>query len=118
MALLNMSMMDAAIVCWDAKYFYFNPRPSQMNNTIKTVTGLPNFPSYTSGHSTFSAAAATILGHIIPSRATDYTNLAKEASLSRMYAAIHYRSDCEKGLECGNRIGSYAIQRAVTDGAE
>ena len=61
MALLNMAMMDAAIVCWDAKYVYFNPRPPQMNNTIKTVTGLPNFPSYTSGHSTFSGAAATIL---------------------------------------------------------
>ena len=30
MALLNMSQMDAAIVCWDSKYYYFNPRPSQM----------------------------------------------------------------------------------------
>jgi hypothetical protein len=37
--ILNMAMMDAAIVCWDAKYVYFNPRPPQMNNTIKTVTG-------------------------------------------------------------------------------
>src|SRR6187549_3608941 len=118
MALLNMAMMDAAIVCWDAKYVYFNPRPPQMNNTIKTVTGLPNFPSYTSGHSTFSAAAATILGHIIPSRATDYTAMAQEASLSRMYAAIHYRSDCEKGLESGNKVGEYAKARARTDGAE
>ena len=118
MALLNMSMMDAAIVCWDAKYFYFNPRPSQTDPRIKTVTGLPNFPSYTSGHSTFSGAAATILGHIIPARAADYTNMAKEASLSRMYASIHYRSDCEKGLEAGNKIGGYAIQRATTDGAE
>ena len=118
MALLNMAMMDAAIVCWDAKYVYFNPRPPQMNNTIKTVTGLPNFPSYTSGHSTFSAAAATILGHIIPSRATEYTNMAQEASLSRMYAAIHYRSDCEKGFESGDKVGGYAIARAITDGAE
>ena len=117
-ALLNMAMMDAAIVCWDAKYLYFNPRPSQMDPRIKTVTGLPNFPSYISGHSTFSAAAATILGHIIPSRAADYTNYAKEASLSRMYAAIHYRSDCEKGLETGNKVGAYAKQRAMTDGAE
>ncbi|HEX3168730.1 MAG TPA: vanadium-dependent haloperoxidase, partial [Chitinophagaceae bacterium] len=118
MALLNMAMMDAAIVCWDAKYVYFNPRPPQMNNTIKTVTGLPNFPSYTSGHSTFSAAAATILGHIIPSNATKYTAMAQEASLSRMYAAIHYRSDCEKGLESGNKVGEYAKARARTDGAE
>ena len=118
MALLNMSLMDAAIACWDAKYFYFNPRPSQMDPRIKTVTGLPNFPSYTSGHSTFSGAAATILGHIIPARAADYRNMAQQASLSRMYAAIHYRSDCEKGLETGNKIGEYAKARARTDGAE
>jgi hypothetical protein len=118
LALLNMAMMDAAVACWDAKYFYFNPRPSQIDPRIKTTTGLPNFPSYTSGHSTFSGAAATILGHIIPSKATDYTNMAREASLSRMYAAIHYRSDCEKGLEAGNKIGEYAKARARTDGAE
>jgi hypothetical protein len=50
MALLNMSEMDAAISCWDIKYFYFNPRPTQMNPNIKTLTGVPNFPSYVSGH--------------------------------------------------------------------
>jgi PAP2 superfamily len=118
MALLNMSMMDAAIACWDAKYFYFNPRPSQMDPRIKTVAGLPNFPSYISGHSTFSAAAATILGHIIKPNATAYNNMAQEASVSRMYGAIHYRSDCEKGLETGKKVGDYAIARARTDGAE
>jgi hypothetical protein len=118
MALLNMSLMDAAISCWDAKYVYFTPRPSQMDARIKTVTGLPNFPAYISGHSTFSAAAATILGHIIKTRAADYTAMAKEASESRLYGAIHYRSDCEKGIECGNKIGGYAIARARTDGAE
>jgi len=118
MGLLNMSLMDAAISCWDAKSFYSNPRPSQMDARIKTVTGLPNFPAYISGHSTFSAAAATILGHIIPARLADYTAMAKEASLSRLYGAIHYRSDCEKGLETGNKVGGYAIARARTDGAE
>lgn len=117
MALLNMSMMDAAIACWDAKFFYFNPRPSQVNPEIKTWTGLPNFPSYTSGHSTFSGAAATILGRIIPERKQAYTEMAQEASLSRLYGAIHYRSDCEEGLKCGNVIGGYAIARANADGA-
>lgn len=117
-ALLNMSMMDAAIVCWDSKYTYFNPRPSQVDSRIKTLTGLPNFPSYISGHSTFSAAAATILGHIISTRATDYNNMAEEAKLSRLYGAIHYRSDCEIGFVCGKKVGNYAIQRAITDGAE
>ena len=104
MALLNMAEMDAAIVCWDAKYFYFNPRPSQVDPRIKTLTGEPNFPSYISGHSTFSAAAATILGHIIPSRAADYNNMMTEASLSRLYGAIHYRSDIEAGVTVGNKL--------------
>ncbi|MDP4264794.1 MAG: phosphatase PAP2 family protein [Bacteroidota bacterium] len=118
MALLNMAEMDAAVVCWDAKFTYFNPRPSQVDPRIKTLTGLPNFPSYISGHSIFSAAAATILGHIIPARATDYTNMATEAEMSRLYGAIHYRSDIEKGFTAGVKVGNYAIQRAVTDGAE
>jgi hypothetical protein len=118
LALLNMSMMDAAIVCWDTKMKYFNPRPSQLDPRIKTVTGLPNFPSYISGHSTFSGAAATILGHIIPERATQYAAMAQEASISRMYGAIHYRSDCETGLVVGKNIANYAVERAKTDGAE
>ena len=55
MALVNMaSLMDAGIVCWEAKYFYFNPRPTQFDPRIKTLTGIPNFPAYISGHSTFS----------------------------------------------------------------
>jgi hypothetical protein len=118
MALLNMSLMDAAIACWDTKFLYFNPRPSQVNPLIKTWTGLPNFPSYTSGHSTFSGAAATVLGYIIPARAAAYTAMADEASVSRMYGAIHYRSDCEQGLACGRRVGGFALARGRTDGAE
>ncbi|MBC7949953.1 MAG: phosphatase PAP2 family protein [Chitinophagaceae bacterium] len=118
MALLNMSMMDAAIVCWDTKNFYYNPRPSQMNPNIKTLTGVPNFPAYISGHSTFSGAAATILSHINPEKAEAYKAMASEASLSRMYGGIHFRSDCEVGLVVGRNIGNHAIQRARTDGAE
>jgi len=119
MALLNMAEMDAAIVCWNTKYYYFNPRPSQMNPAIKTLTGIPNFPSYISGHSTFSGAAATILGHIIPGRANDYMQMAEDAARSRLVAGIHYnKSDCAVGLDVGKNVGNYAVQRAMTDGAE
>lgn len=118
LALLNLAMMDAAISCWDAKYFYFNPRPSQMDTSIKTTTGCPNFPAYVSGHSTFSAAASTFLSHIIPSKSSEFDAMAKEASQSRLYGGIHYRSDCEKGLELGKKVGTYAVNRAKTDGAE
>jgi hypothetical protein len=117
MALLNMALMDASIVCWDTKFAYFNPRPSQMDPKIKTLTGIPNFPAYISGHSTFSGAAAAVLSHLVPDKAPLYQAMALEASMSRIYAGIHFRSDCEVGLNVGNKIGNYAVQRAKTDGA-
>jgi len=118
MALLNITLMDAAIVCWNTKYYYYNPRPTQMNSGIKTLTGIPNFPSYISGHSTFTGAAATLLGHLIPSRAADYMQMAQEASLSRLVGGIHYRVDCAVGLQVGQNVGALAVQRAMADGAE
>ncbi len=118
MALLNVTLMDAAIICWKTKYFYFNPRPTQMNPDIKTITGIPNFPSYISGHSTFSGAAATMLAHIIPSKADYYMKLADDASKSRMVAGIHYRADIEVGMQVGKSTAAFAVQRAMIDGAE
>jgi len=116
-ALLNMAEMDVAICCWDTKYYYFNQRPTQANPNIKTLTGIPNFPSYTSGHSNFSAAAATVLTYLLPDRGTKFTDLANQAAMSRLYGAIHYRSDVEVGLTTGAAVGQYAVKRAQTDGA-
>jgi hypothetical protein len=67
-ALLNMAMHDAAVACWRVKYKHFNPRPSQLDPSIRTSIGLPNFPAYPSGHSTFSAAASGVLGLPVPVR--------------------------------------------------
>lgn len=118
MALLNMAMMDAAICCWDTKFHYFNPRPSQVDPSIKTATGIPNFPAFTSGHSTFSGAASTFLAYVLPGQAAQLGAMANEASMSRLYGAIHYRSDCVVGMQMGKAIGQQAINRALTDGAD
>jgi hypothetical protein len=118
MALLNMAEMDAGIVCWSIKYYYFNPRPSQMDPTIRTLTGIPNFPSYVSGHAMFSSAAAAILGHLIPARAQAYATMAQQAADSRIYAGIHFSIDCTTGATVGQNVGNYAVQRAMIDGAD
>jgi hypothetical protein len=117
-ALLNMALHDAAVGCWDTKYFYFNPRPSQMDPELKTVIGLPNFPSYTSGHSTFSGAAAEVLSYLFPADASFFDAQKEEASISRLYGGIHYRSDLEMGKAHGKRIGGYTVSFARTDGAD
>ncbi|MBS1669074.1 MAG: phosphatase PAP2 family protein [Bacteroidetes bacterium] len=118
MALLNMALMDAGIVCWNTKYYYFNPRPTQLNPLIKTLTGIPNFPSYISGHATFSEAASTILGHIIPANAARYEAMSQQASNSRYIAGIHTQNDCTTALKVGRNVGNFAILRAEGDGAE
>lgn len=115
MALVGTALMDAGVACWETKYYYYTPRPQQFG--LKTSVGLPNFPSYTSGHSTFSSAAATVLSSIFPEKATQYNAYAKEASESRIYGLIHYRVDCEMGLVHGKKIGEYAIARAKADGS-
>jgi membrane-associated phospholipid phosphatase len=117
-ALLSMALHDAAVGCWDTKYFYFNPRPSQMDPELKTVIGLPNFPSYTSGHSTFSGTAAEVLSYLFPADASFFDAQKEEASISRLYGGIHYRSDLEMGKAHGKRIGGYTVSFARTDGAD
>jgi uncharacterized protein (TIGR03437 family) len=117
-ALLNMALMDAAIACWDTKYFYYNPRPSQMDKGIKTEIGLPNFPSYTSGHSAFSAAAASVLTYLFPSGQQYFDAQTEEAAISRLYGAIHFRSDIDVGKTQGRRVGTYTVKFAQNDGAD
>ena len=68
-AYMNMAIMDAGISCWDAKYYYHYPRPIETIPGFKTILGTPNFPSYTSGHSTFSAAASEVLSYVYPAEA-------------------------------------------------
>ena len=117
-ALLNMAMHDAAVGCWDAKFAYFNPRPSQLDPGIQTVVGLPNFPSYTSGHSTFSAAAAEVLSYLFPpARPTSTPRRRKPRSRVCMGAST-IRSDIEVGKDHGKRIGGYTVSFARIDGAD
>jgi len=115
-SLLNMGIADAGICCWDTKAYYYSARPSQIDPSIKTI-GLPNFPSYTSGHSTFSGAAAEVLGYLFPGNKQEFDDMALEASNSRIYGGIHYRVDCEVGLRCGKAIGGFAVRFGERDGS-
>jgi membrane-associated phospholipid phosphatase len=117
-ALLNMAMHDAAVGCWEVKFRYFNPRPAQLDPTIKTMIGLPNFPAYPSGHSTFSSAAATVLSHLFPAGAREFEAMAEEAGISRLYGGIHYRSDIEQGKAHGLRIGANVVRLARSERAD
>jgi membrane-associated phospholipid phosphatase len=92
-----------------------------------TLIPTPPFPTYTSGHSTFSGAAAAILSAEIGDQIsfTDSTKIAygfsprsfssfdayaKEAAVSRLYGGIHYNFDNDNGFICGQQIALHVEQ--------
>lgn len=117
-AYMNMAIMDAGISCWDAKYYYHYPRPIQMIKGFKTIAGTPNFPSYTSGHSVFSAAAAEVLAYVFPQEASLVRGWAEEAAISRVYGGIHWTFDATVGTQQGQDVARYTVNVAKADGAD
>jgi hypothetical protein len=77
-ALLNLTMADAAIGCWESKFYYGYWRPETAIREAANddnpgthpdpewipLMPSPTFPDYVSGHSTFSRSAATVLAHV------------------------------------------------------
>jgi PAP2 superfamily len=144
-ALLNIAMADAAIAAWDAKYVFDNWRPvTAIRNgdgdgnagtagdpTWSSLIVAPPFPDYVSGHSTFSAAAATVLALFYGSDAlafatgsdflpgvshsfSSFSAAASEAAVSRLLAGIHFRSAIEDGLTAGAEIGEWTFNHYMT----
>ena len=113
LALLNVGASDAAIACFDAKYHYWTIRPSQADTTLRLAdsVGLPNFPSYPSGHACTAGAFDVILGHFFPTERAEFTRVAEEQAMSRLYGGIHYRFDNDGGLALGRIVGAYDLER-------
>ena len=108
---MNCALADAGVACWDAKYHYNLMRPSQADTAISLAVPLPNFPSYPSGHATFSGAAASVLGYFFPQESDSLQRMAEAAAQSRVDGGIHYDFDGSEGLELGRRIGALAISK-------
>ena len=140
-ASLNVALADSAIAAWDAKYTYGGWRPvdaihlaDQDGNAATTAdpawTSLliaPAHPDYVSGHSTFSAAAATVLARAfgdatafsttsstlpgVTRSFTSFSQAAAEAGRSRVYAGIHFEFSDAAGAALGRQVGAAALAR-------
>jgi membrane-associated phospholipid phosphatase len=106
-AYLNTAMYDSFVSCWYTKFTYWTARPYQRisDPAFTTVIPTPNFPSYTSGHSTISSTAAVILGQLFPEEAMYFLSQAQEAAISRLWAGIHFPQDNINGFTVGQQIG-------------
>ncbi len=111
-AVLYTGMMDASVGCWDGKYAYWYVRPYQVDPTIPTPVGRPNFPSYPSAHSCFTGAAVEILSSYFPAEESWLRAMVPEAGVARIYGGLHYRFDVDAGRDLGYAVGRLALQHA------
>ncbi|WP_373397761.1 vanadium-dependent haloperoxidase [Algoriphagus halophilus] len=126
-ALVGMTLHDAFISCWKAKYDTDRICPEtvinqKMDQRWRPILQTPPFPEYTSGHSVISRASAVVLtGYFgdnfefidssetyfgLPERPFKSFLLAsEEAAISRLYGGIHFRDAIEEGVKQGEKIG-------------
>lgn len=107
---LAITIADAFMECWRVKYTYWTARPSMLDPSIKLAMPDPIFPSYPSGHSTISAAAAQVLGVMAPSHKGEWYEMAETARDSRLSAGVHYEIDNTAGFELGELVGRQIVQ--------
>lgn len=100
---------DAFVITWFLKYCSDFARPVQLNRNLTTLLKTPKFPTYPSGHSVVSGAASTVLSYFFPTEQEKLSQLAEDASISRLYGGIHFRSDLTNGLALGRQLGNLVI---------
>jgi hypothetical protein len=135
-ARVGVAVHDAFLECWHTKYSYDLQRPvtcinKHIDPTWVPYITTPGFPSYHSGHSAQSGAAATILTDLfgsmsfkdtthtdhgllppqVPRTFSSFDAAADEAAASRLYGGIHYPFDNDDGLGSGWCIGDRIRKR-------
>ena len=117
-ALIAASFFDSFIASQDGKFTYWYIRPHQLDTAIVPLFPVPNFPSYPSNHSTFSATRSEILAYLFPMYADFIRGLGKQAGDSRIRAGIHYQIDNEAGVNLGKSVAGKFIDWANKDGSQ
>ena len=127
----GITLFDAFIHCWDAKYAFNTVRPETVINKYfdpnwRPLLQTPAFPEYTCGHSTISSAAAEALTSVYGDNFayTDSTELefgianrsfssfraaAEENNWARFYGGLHYHNSCITSTEKGRQVGSWIV---------
>jgi hypothetical protein len=141
-ALLNLTLSDALIACWDSKYRYVFWRPitairAGLTPTdadpawvpwLDTLTGTPAHPEYPSAHSSMSGAAAFILGAAFGDNTafsltsevrpgtrsySSFSEAIAEIVDARVFGGIHFRTSCLRANTLGRAVADYVSRHAM-----
>jgi hypothetical protein len=134
LATLNLAIADAIIACWDAKYHYEFWRPVTAIRLTDDpewtpLMATPAHPEYTSGHSSASSAAATVLANYFgddtafslqspadPGWVRFYLSFSAamdEVADARVFAGFHFRTACNDGRVLGSTVASYILENLM-----
>jgi hypothetical protein len=143
-AVLNLAEADTGISVWETKFFYSTWRPETAIREIDPALNpnaksnpdfIPNmasppFPSYVSGHSAFSAAAARTIALFIGTDDIEFSvasdglpgvvhsfkklsDAQREVGMSRVWGGIHVMSDNLEGQKLGMRVAEWVFANAL-----
>jgi hypothetical protein len=134
-ALTSIALYDGFISCWDEKYRSSYVRPVTVIKDIMDKDWMPYlqtppFPEYTSGHSTITASAATVLTKLyrdnlafedssdykyigLKRKFTSLSAAAEECSMSRVYGGIHYTISVNTGAAMGKQVGGLVVKKVL-----
>jgi hypothetical protein len=142
-ALLNVTMADAVIACWDSKYRYSFWRPITAIREGLTPAdadptwepwldffepGTPAFPEYPSAHSSISGSAAFVLASIFGDDTSftvtsesrpgtrsfsSFSSAVLEIADARVFGGIHFRTSCVLGNTLGRNVANFVATHAM-----
>jgi membrane-associated phospholipid phosphatase len=127
-AILNVTLHDVAIACWDAKYTYNFWRPvtairaaakdsndrTEPDSNWMPLLNTPAFPEYVSGHSAFSGAAAIILAKFNSGDTLEFS--VPSDSLPGKRRSFQSLWACAEEVSQSRLYGGIHFQSALTDG--
>lgn len=78
--------------------------------------GTPRHPAYTSGHSTYAAAASKVLGCFFPEHRDSFAKLADNIGTARLYGGVHWPTDHKFGMQVGEAVGDLIMEQLNKSG--
>jgi PAP2 superfamily protein len=141
-ALLNVTLSDALIACWDSKYRYVFWRPITAIRAgltpmeaepawepwLDSLTGTPAHPEYPSAHSSMSGAAAFVLAAAFGENTafsvtsevrpgtrsfSNFWDAIAEIADARVFGGIHFRTSCVRANTLGRAVADYVSRHAM-----
>ncbi len=129
-AVLNITLNDVALACWDSKYVYNFWRPVTAIRAAGTdgnaatepeadwmpLLNTPAFPEYVSGHSAFSGAGAVVLAHFNGGDAIQFS--VPSDSLPGKFRAYESLWACAEEVSQSRLYGGIHFPSALNDGLQ